>query len=64
MYQITDTPKAVPMTRARVQHTAPLAASCMGSTSVFGTNGNPAGIGGTAVVRDAKQAAPPRGELR
>ena len=46
---------------------APVTSSLMGSESVYATAGNPifgADIAGVSRVRDAKQAAPPRGELR
>jgi hypothetical protein len=45
---------------------APQTSSLLGSESVYATAGNPifgADITGVTRVRDAKQAAPPRGEL-
>jgi hypothetical protein len=53
---------AAPMSRA-TQLVAPLAVPCMGSNSVLSTPAFDA-IVANARVRDGKQAAPPRGELR
>jgi hypothetical protein len=53
---------AAPMSRA-TQLVAPLAVPCMGSNSVLSTPAFDA-IVPNVRVRDAKQAAPPRGELR
>jgi hypothetical protein len=57
---------AAPMSRA-TQLVAPLAVPCMGSNSVLSTpafDGIVADSTHAARVRDGKQAAPPRGELR
>lgn len=57
-------PAACPMPRTRA--VAPAAAFVPGATSAFVTLGNPGYGSEIAVVtrvRDAKQAAPPRGEL-
>ena len=61
MYMINVTPTAISMSPSI--RTAPPAVSATGSKSALST---PAfgHVGSNARVRDAKQAAPPRGELR
>jgi hypothetical protein len=66
---INAMPMAAPKTRSESRftlRTAPLAATCTGSKSAFGSQGTPA-FGHVVIdVRafDAKQAAPPRGRFR